>query len=342
MHVIGVEETKIEDLLPANWEELIGEDEVRLRAGSIEILGQLQEPMVRKRDLALVFGLRRILAHKLLGYVRVKVKMVDCTDEELLMAKKAENAEREHSKAKASRAITELIEFYDRKLQDMGGAPSAVRSPRGGRPRSTRGEARRKVAEITGRSEAAIRQYEYAERRAKRSQRRTAAALDIDPSELADPTEPLETWGMELEPDFLMSIAQVRKVYAHTLRQLAASKARFTRLSRTDVPLQQGAIGRAKLALEEAHGLISSMAPVALCPYCKALPELLPRCATCLGTGYVGKRTIEVTPDELKGLAVMVDGKPVSVYDLAGETPEPTDQPEPTRSEAEIIEELGW
>lgn len=302
MKFLGHEEVPLKHLtgLPTGeqWQALCETYEVQQRALSIDRLTMLQEPGVRKRDLRVVWGTRRIAAHDVLGYAKVLVKMIDCDDEELEAIKIAENAEREHNQRWTGDALVQLVEFYERQEQLGGDLPmfQPLHRPKGGRPLTAQGKAVQVVSQITGRSKESLRAKIY------REKGRAGKLAQVEMPKPETPDEGIiDTLGQELDPAFLLEIAAIRASLIGVQRYLKSAKARLAKLRSDKVAFPDAYIERLRSNLTDCFRRVGRVVPVSLCPYCLCGVRSDPKtCAACLGAGTVGKEVLENSSKELK------------------------------------------
>lgn len=299
MKVLGFEEIPIAHMndLPTGeeWRDLCETAEVRARAKSIANTMLLQEPGVRKRDLRVIWGRRRIAAHDVLGYRKVLCKMVECDDEELAVLRSIENIEREHRARYTGQTLAHLVEFYERQEATGDVNPLAPKIKRKGRKRNARGRAVHTVASLTGHSEDSIRSAMM--RAQKRGEKLPAADVVSDAG-----SQIIDARGQEIDPNYLLEITTIRATLIHCQRQLTSIKGRLTTAITTPrLPFPKEHVGRVQQKAGELHRLIGSLIPKSLCPYCLAGAKSPPdQCAACLGAGIVGDSVLENLPKEMR------------------------------------------
>lgn len=304
MKFLGYRKMEIRNMvLPGNFRKLQQTEAVKLRAKSVEALGLLQAPLVRKSDKQVVFGVRRLAACELAGRHLVEVRLVECSDEELGLLRAAENYDREHNEAAAAAAITDLVDYYTEQIRKEGGFPQP--EEKRGRPLTERGEARRRVAAATGKTENAVRQAEHRERQEKKRSEPV-------------PTISIATFGMEMDPDWIAEVAETVKVLEAVYQQLVTAQGAMTGLVKAELGMSPMLLANVRNRIHDAASFLAGELPTSICPYCKGVVE---GCATCAGFGVVGKRLVERSDQELLDsheLKVAVEGKIIPIDDYEG------------------------
>lgn len=113
--------------------DLIDPDKVRELAESIRSSGLLQPILVRRANgrYEVVAGHRRLLAHKLIGELKIKAIVRDLSEEETVLIRAIENDQREDlnpiEKAKVYKRLKEKFGWSNRTIADkMGRAPNTI------------------------------------------------------------------------------------------------------------------------------------------------------------------------------------------------------------------------
>lgn len=206
--------------------------------------------------------------------------------------------------------------------QPSGVVTSETNLPRG--PQKTpRGEARARVAAMTGQTPEAVRKQEQ-RARAKAEEPPPADPWGDEGETKADgPKFPwlgrlgaFETWGIVIEDEFARTVVETRRAVDDVVNRMQATLAAITTLTSFGNPKAIGEEVAADLDLQGLYtrlqaqaGALRAMWPVALCCYCKAQPVLLRHCKGCRGRSTVGKEELERAPKELR-----VGGAEAGVY----------------------------
>ena len=248
-----------------------------------------------KRGWEIVAGRDRYAALVLLKAKSTWVHVVvEATPLELIEAEIHENLRRRV--VDRDKLVASLVERTEKLLGEI---PHNLNgnSPRQGRPKTARGEAREIVAKAEGTTTEAVRAAEYREARDE------GPAGNRD-EKAAPPAPPIETWGLPLSAEaayLLVDEIEGLKEIDHLGRraQVAVTKLVNARLPEA----------HAQRILSVAHELgvlARAVMPAAICPYCLNGARSTPvGCNTCGATGYVRAEQLAGIPRELK---VPVDG----------------------------------
>jgi hypothetical protein len=110
----------------------------------------------------------------------------------------------------------------------------------------------------------------------------------------------IDTFGLELEPEFLKGVNMVQYRLQTCLDGLATAAGPLKTLLRQHPDIiDRGRIERLLEIVEQARKDVLLERPAALCPYCKGVPKVQQACAACLRTGYVGRDVLAKAPAEL-------------------------------------------
>jgi ParB-like chromosome segregation protein Spo0J len=305
--------------LPGDLRARMNHDSVIAMAESMNAGGLINEPVVRKHDMRLIAGRDRFAAALRLGWTNMRVKLVECSDEEADLWELEENVVRRNLVGEErDKLVQKAIEARTKALTRVAQGAEERRRP--GRPETAKGRARKEVAERLGIKPESVRQ---AEIRARKRQERKAAhevtllSPGLRPADNVDPTPPsapeLDDFGVLLDPEFsgllVISQQEIDKARATVdrARQILAKGGELT-------GIQARRWRRAATALDEARELVKGLRPISLCPYCKGQQELVEGCAYCEGTAIRCRAQREdKLPEELlqrDPLMVMVNGKP--------------------------------
>lgn len=326
MKFLHTKRVKIERLhLPGDWKKRLAAPHVQELASSLKDIPVLQPPGVRKDGKTIIWGHDRLAAMYIAGLKEVDVNVWDCGDDEATIATKAENAFRREADRQARK---ELVAIYTARYEEedrlareekvranyggngtrngaqLKGAPEANRSPQQngaaparGRPTTPAGKAREAVAKATGVSKNRL-EKELSEDRAKEKAQPTAP--DAPPG----PLEDFETWGLPVSIEMRRQVIDARAVIEELANRLTAAVTATTRVAdQSGVLASELELQHMRRELQHFGALARGQWPVAICPSCKLVPDLLTNCRTCRQVGTVGKAKMSgsVPPELLKG-----------------------------------------
>lgn len=318
---LGVKTIRVKLIrLPGDFEALLKSPEVRVRQASIETWGLLQYPGVRKSDMTLVWGRKRVAAHILAGKDRIGVRLIDCSDDVKGILAEVENLERSmfapHEASAATARLVQMVEAFElRKLQP-------------GDPRNQKvldrihRSARALVATTRGIKPKSV---EMAERRTKRRKEAEQIAQLEGPRPKYLPP-PFKTWA-PMEQQDIADAMEIMLLGQDAANKLSSAMGNMTKVLEAGLPVEDS---QWRTLREDARRLaekMRSLIPDTQCPYCKGRPELRPECAGCLGVGYATKGQRAGMPKDLlddERRIVFVKGK---VEPLERYLPPPSDDP---------------
>ena len=276
---LGISDVTIEELeLGDSFGERLSDPRAAELAKDIERNGLLQFPMIRASDRQVIFGSTRVAAHMILGKNRVRVRKVQCSDLEVEILRRAENAFRRHDSAERSRAARELVSLleYQVKEERERAAAEAPEPRKKGRPKSVKTEARERAAAALGTSAEALR---------KAEEREGEEAFELD------------GYGWAVPDDVKVAAAYVHEAASAVDRQLRKLQAVVTSVAES---LPTAHFQKLHSALHEAASLARAVTPYKLCPVCLANELQRPACKQCYGVGYVSEEAWERVPESLR------------------------------------------
>lgn len=300
MKIIGLKSVPISKLkLPGNWTKILRDPEVQARAASIKQVGLIHEPVVRKSDMLLIAGRRRVAAHLRNGDKSVMIKLIECTDHEAAIIEQAENAERTHDSDKQGSAQARLVELLAKEISEREG----VRLKGPGRGRTAKGRARELVAASRGVSPNAVRQAEYRERKRAESRGQPAAKAPKVPA--AAPL--IRTFGIHLEAEFVRDLKELQDLNEACERAATAALQAVKQLRKRYAEPADGlppfafpeTYDKALDLLSQASSEIRGLRPVSVCPSCKAVDEISEECGHCRRLQYITRRQEPLVPAHL-------------------------------------------
>jgi len=247
-----------------NFAERLTTDAVRGLAQDIERNGLLQLPMIRLSDRKVVFGENRIAAHVLLERFTICVRTCECTDLEMEVMRRAENAFRRHDREEQARAARELVSLLEHQvIEERTVTPPP---PKRGRPKSARAEARERAAGALGVTPDALRK------------------ADERMEEAEEPWQ-LDGWG-NVVPDQVAADAVEMRAELESLASALRSALKVVR-SMEGGAMPKARVERLKAPLVELHELANSYLPSHLCPVCRGDDGTMNTCGACSANGSV-------------------------------------------------------
>jgi hypothetical protein len=250
---------------------------------------------------ALRGGKHRFAAALNSGLKEVDAILLEGTPEEIETACLVEQTKRRTATDAETARLVELLHptpeqtFPDVEASIEEDPPLAPRKP--GRPSSGKSEAVAKVAAITGRTEAAVKQADYRSRHA-----------DADEPKEPEPASCIETMGIKVPSDVhadAWSEAQFLESVERTLVKQQADCKRHESVGSNPYP-------QLYAALHEAAALARSLMPKSVCPHCK-LTSLKRGCLACRGRGWLRAHEMANVPQDLlrtgEDAGVYVNGK---------------------------------
>lgn len=313
MKFLGYQVVAYRDIkFPGDWRAIQKDPATQRMRKSVGRFGILQDPIVRKADMQLVCGAHRIGADIAEGRVMGQVKYIDCTDLELEAIRRIENGDRRHDVAWGKTNYVELLDMLEKeeKVIPPKDQPPTV----SGREHSPRRRAREKVAQQLGVKSESVRQ---AERRQKRKKEKEA-------KERGQAKQVIPTHGIPVNDEFTSQVVAIRAGLEEAANLLARAQGILTSLTSRDLPMHDARLQRTKDELSAVGSAIRTLAPFALCPFCKGIDALQKLCAGCATTGYITKNQADGVPQELwdeDNPVVLVDGSFRPFKEFAGKAP---------------------
>lgn len=348
---LGVADIQISHLkLPGDWRMILELPAVEARAQSIDAVGLLQYPVVRKSDHRLLAGRKRVAAHCRLNRESIKCLFVECDDVQAEIIERTENGERDHDPGQQRVDQMRVVELLAKAAKDV---PLPEHPGRGRKP-TTKGAAIRLLAQERGVTEHAVRVALCRERNRKHEEEvRIAEEAGLPPPPklgalraVRPPVEakaaPIDNpWGIPCDAAFYASCEAVNE-YLHEVRSsIIAAIKRLTQLRNAELPVDLVKIDRAKDGLLEVRALVDGMKIVMLCPYCKGLPNVTPKCGGCATRAYITKAQLESVPEEFlrtQNPVVLWEGQ---IYPMSEFIAQPEQQELPLEPVPQP-EEKGW
>jgi ParB-like chromosome segregation protein Spo0J len=271
--------------LPGDWRKVLDDPSIPMRAASLKLVGQLQEPMVRRSDWKLIYGRRRVAAALYNGDEKVMCKVVECTDAEAELMAFIENAHREHM---APGDLGKLVAAVEKRVTEAQAANEVVFE----RPHVTKlslpkAIAKEIVADAFGLSKETLKKNLQRERNRKARLKRTA---DHD-SDLG-----IRSPWAELGDDFRKQTNHVVDVTNTAAQLLQKASQQLTLLANSGAPLHHARMTRVRESIALTAAALRGLLPTWLCVACKGVPALQPKCVTCEATGYITKNQEEGLP----------------------------------------------
>ena len=279
-------------------------EKIRRERHTLELAESLATTGGKPADpIILEWGALKLLGgrHRFAAALNAKLKEVDAlllegTPEELEAACLVEQVKRRTATdAETARLVELLHPTPEQTFPDVEEEPPLA--PRGpGRPSTGKAAAVAKVAAITGRTEAAVKQAAY------RAEHKDDKPEDDGGHE--DPSGCLDTMGLrvpsEVQADAWVE-AQFLEAVEKSLVKLQGDCKRHTSVGYNTYSLLYEAI-------HTAAALARSKMPASVCPHCK-LTSLRKGCLACRGRGWLREREMANVPAPL-----LVTGKDAGVY----------------------------
>lgn len=274
------------------------EEHVKLLAASIRELGDKPQNAIVVRKVRggweIIEGRDRFSALLLNGARKTWLHVVaEATDLELLKCEIHENLHRRHDdKSALTKALVDRAEALVLRHASPKSSPH--------RPESSRGEARRIVAEAEGTSKLVV------AKRDLRARAREDGAADSRATARAaaapSPLPPIETWGAPLSDEVRTVVVAQQAAFREVDRLARAAQAALTKL-REVCPIG-GAEQRLTDAAHQLGALARSLIPTHLCPCCKGIKCEL-TCKLCKDRGFARAEQMADVPPELLTPEVM-------------------------------------
>lgn len=181
---------------PEGWDEVLSEDRTKALAANIpQTDGPVNLPVLNAATMCIVAGKHRIAACSLAGRPRVQVRLVTCSPAQERFLRASDNA---FPRDDYDAWVHELVDARAAVIEEERLTGQAVREVTASRPPSVRGEARRDVAGLLGKSAEAVRK---ADERATRPKKLDIRMPDGKPFEPPPPAEPESAWSEPAEPE---------------------------------------------------------------------------------------------------------------------------------------------
>jgi len=296
--------------LPGSFKQRLREPRINSLAQHIEKRGLWLPVLVRKEDGRVLDGLDRVASFWLLGRESILAVVVTCSDEEADTLEREINAERRHAPEEQRSKALEMVEKLSAEEAEAA-VEAAQKEHRAGRPLSKKGRARKVVAESLGISPKALKQQEYRERRKKGLTKNSKA---------------IETIGMEIPESMAKEVRSVQLLMEEAALRVSQALAALTTIENQSYRFPAARLQRLRSDTVDLGACLRNARPEMLCPYCKAIPQLMPGCTACLGCGWICANQVAAVPKELlrEDLpCVLVGGSRRSIWDYIPQDPEP-------------------
>lgn len=302
MKVLGHKTLPIDKLiLPDHWKAVLASEHSQDIGQSMEEVGQIQDPVVRKRDNKVLVGLHRIAGRKRHGHTDVYVKLVECTDAEGEAMSLAENLKRRHDPEWQWRLREHYVAALERE-EAQKIAKGEVERKRGPRP-SARSLAMKRAAAEFGVSQDALRK--QTERKKKPSPKPYPDPVSAkEVGQAGTPAEApryanFDPLGMEVDKPFLAQAAQVQDYVNAAAKKVMMGLRELGKLENSELPFPSSRLDRLRQVTRETHHMLKGAVPVSLCPFCKGLDGAQEQCAGCQRVGYITQDQFANVPEEL-------------------------------------------
>jgi len=291
---------------------------VRELADSIDALINIHLPMVRMSDMQVVAGEDRLAAHIILKRSTVLCDVVECSDEEVLLIRSAENERRRkegadeiaNRVAEVERAMAAESYAYET-MEDTEPDPaiaaidsltpdalfhmpsdsatfereSAFGLPADFVPAEQRTEPE-PVKRGRGRPKGSKKAHALAVEAVAAEVGRTAEAVRKVEERIRIKKEcaVLEDWGTTQPPEFLDPLLEARVAFTDAAAKVQAAMACLTRLG-TASALRDGVLATSQESLRALAYQLRARRPAAVCAWCKNLSSMVGPCKACNGLG---------------------------------------------------------
>ena len=234
--------------------------------------------VVRKRDFRVVSGEDVVAAHVVVGSFDIDAIPVDLDEAEFVALRAADEARIRMTRDVTSAAVEALVDAVEARTNPIE-KTGARRSPK-----SQRTAARELVAGLLGVSAEALR---------KQDDRRKVPKVD------KPKVEPwaLDCYGNVATAELLEQSDRIRAMLVSVDQSLRNAQGNLTRVE--DTRLGHARFTRLHEALRQLAALARSMAPAALCPFCKDVAAVRSTCGACWGGGYATAVEFDKAPPEL-------------------------------------------
>lgn len=294
MERLGTERVMIRDLV--GYQEIkkrMEQPHIERRAESVRELGLLHRPIARKRDSRLICGFDRCASLLKAGIDDVEVEWVECDDDEFERIRVTENVHRRHEPGEATRAIKKLSKVFEAQISKDEPAEDVrlpiarheVRERGRGRPKTVKGKANDKIADVLGIKPESVRR---SQERAAAKERQQLAARSKFP-----------TFGRKVDDRWLAGTELAKTYIEEAHNKLKAAMSAITKLKNAKTPYPDGSIQKLYDRIEECSNFVKDRVPVSMCPYCKRIPEITSNCSACLTSGFIQRKQKSVVPEEL-------------------------------------------
>lgn len=302
--------------LPGDWQRILDSPAAQEQAESIQRVGLIHHPVVRRSDRLLICGHTRIAGLVILGETHVQAKVIECSDEHVKAMRSEENSERAHDPDAQRVAREQRLAEVTQEIVD-GGVDNRTEW-------SVKAEARGIVAEEAGIKRESLHQGEWRERERQKK-------IEAEQAELR--AHPVDDRGMEMDDAFLVQLGLVRKRLRDAAAKMKSATATLRTMKAQSLPFSHITIDELAERIANVAADVAAESPRTLCHFCRALAGVVENCADCRSTGWLSRRAFddagEIPPAlaDDENPAVMYRGDIVTVDDyLKAHAPEEPDE----------------
>lgn len=246
---------------------------------------------IRQRDKRVASGEDTLAAHVVLGRATVKAHILELDDEEFVALRTVDEARIEMGREAyreatvalidkvENRAESERVRKRDHALETRGVDIGLTRGVK-----TTRGEARKLIAELIGTTVDALRKAE-----ARRLPK---------PAPMVKKEWKLECYGNVASAALLADAKRIHTAMGFVDTYLRNAQRETSKVD--DTRLGHDRYTRLHEALHSCAVLARQNVPSHLCPWCKDVAVVRGVCAACWGGGYVAEAHFDSAPDQLK------------------------------------------
>lgn len=312
MKVLRLTELRIARLrLPGDFPKRVEAEKGRDRARSIGEYGLIRPAMVRHETLEVIIGVDDIAVLSGLGREHVRCEVVECSDDEVKILRLEATLQQDHLTAPERLGLRGELMLLMEKQEKRRLLEERIRDPEGDHrhhsPMRASRASKERLAEKLGITVAAIHKAQH------RARKRLKANAEIEKP------VPIKRFGMELTEAFDDRLTAARKGMQRIGGHVATCHRVLTEMRKAKLDIPEAQMKRLEAMLDETGDYTRHWTPTGLCPYCKGLPKLCPRCISCGGSAMLFKvQEGGILPELLdaKEPKVYVDGefRPVGLF----------------------------
>ena len=109
----------------------------------------------------------------------------------------------------------------------------------------------------------------------------------------------IDTWGLDVDPEWLESVKTLAELVAAMRRQVAGIHRDLSQLRDKNAAMRRRPLAKALELAALLQVQLTALEPTSLCPWCKGQPGVREKCAACEGRIYVGKVELQQAPRDI-------------------------------------------